>query len=891
MKKYLNPIRHAITAMTFAAGAMMLPAATAFAQNESAAQKDWVANDDDALLFDVRSGKYRLGDGVRGYQTSTGICIDFADTIIALDLPVRLDKKSRRATGWLFNESRTITIDRDQNIVQIVNKNSDLQKGDIYDVPEGWCVNLQTLSKWLEVELTPDLSNAVLILKSEEKLPFELAEERKARAGKVRPQNVFDISKLPQVNDPYKLWRTPSIDVVASAGVQNDAQIGTSSDARYEIFASGEIAKASFDARLSSDDSGIPDSVRLRLYRTDPKAGLLGPLKATHVAVGDVSTVSTSLGAQNTIGRGAFITNRPIERPANFDRTTFRGELPEGWDAELYRNEQLIDFATSRGDGRYEFVDVALLYGQNRFEVILYGPQGQIKKEVKLIPVGLDSIPPKDTYYWATAQDNGRDLLNLGDVGSSLSDGLRGGFGVERGAIGPTLLELSAANNFGSASAVRAQLLGQVGNTLFQLEGALLDDDFRSERYNLATRELVRATIDQNITIGRKFFPVHVEGEYEKDNNGNISLEALTRISFNINKLGITNEFGWEKVDIRSGVDPPDLFENTVRLSGRVGRVRLRGEASFALSGGAEGAGFRASQITADWSSGERSAWRAEIGYQRFTRRGRFALGYTRNFKKIALTGQVEAATDGSVAAGINLAFSIGPKPRGGGFRVSANKLASSGQAFATVFHDDNGDGIRQPEEAVETGVELTSGTSGQSEPTDEKGQTYIEGLEPFRPILIGIDSSTLPDPFVQPATTGIVITPRPGVPFEINLPLVSAGEISGTLVKEGGGLFTGVDLELLDKNDVVVKKTRSEFDGYFLFESVAYGDYKIRVNPLVANIIGVLPDLNQTASLNVDNPTFDFGTLATKPIPKIAQVETDDEEADEKEVAASGGL
>jgi len=51
------------------------------------------------------------------------------------------------------------------------------------------------------------------------------------------------------------------------------------------------------------------------------------------------------------------------------------------------------------------------------------------------------------------------------------------------------------------------------------------------------------------------------------------------------------------------------------------------------------------------------------------------------------------------------------------------------------------------------------------------------------------------------------------------------------------------------------------------------------------------LPDYNQTASLNVDNPTFDFGTLATKPIPKIAQVETDDEEADEKEVAASGGL
>lgn len=914
MNRYLKPFTTAVKALVLAAGAITLPAASAYAQEAG----DWTANDDDALLFDIRSGIYRLGDGVRGYQTDAGVCVDFADMILALDLPVRLSKKSRRATGWLFNEARTITIDRDQNIVQIVNKNSNLSKTDIYDTPEGWCINVGTLETWLDVELTADLSNALLVLKSETKLPFQLAEERKERAGRVRQRSNFDITKLPQAKDPYRYWRTPSVDVVASVGAQSNAGT-TNSDARYEIFASGELLKASFDARISSDNQGKPDSARVRLYRTDPKGKLLGPLKATHVAIGDISTVSTALGAQTTAGRGAFITNRPVDRPANFDRTTFRGDLPDGWDAELYRNSQLIGFSASRGDGRYEFIDVPLLFGQNRFEVILYGPQGQVKREVKLIPVGLDSIPPKETFYWATVQDNGRDLFNINDVGPTISDGLRGGFGVERGinaktsvaasvftlqtfgerqtqveasirrAIGPTLVEISAANDLGSNSAFRGQVLGQFGQSVFQLEAALIQDGFQSERYNITTRELVRATFDQNLNFGEKVLPLHLEGSYEKDNNGNVNLEALTRITFNINQLGVTNELSYQKNSFRLGTGPPDEIQNTFRLSGRLGGVRLRGEASFALAGGFEGGGFRASQITADWRVSERSAFRAEIGYQAFSRRGRFALGYTRQFKNVALTGQIEAATDGAVAAGLNLAFSLGPNANGRGIRIASNKLASAGQAFATVFHDDNGDGIRQPNEAVEADVELTAGSSGLSEPTNEFGKTIIDGLQPFQPILIGIDSSTLPDPFVQPATSGVVVTPRPGVAFEILLPLVSAGEISGTLVKEGGGIYTGVDLELIDKDGNLVKSTRSEFDGYFLFEGVAYGEYSIRINPLIADIIGAQSDLNVTVSLDKDEPLFDFGSLAAKAKIKIAQAPpADDDEADK---TGSGGF
>lgn len=893
MRNFIHKAAKAATALFVAIGIVAIPVAPAFAS-------DWQPSEDDALLFDVRVGQWRVGDGVRGYQTDKGVCVDLADIIIAFDLPVRLDKKSRRATGWLFEESRTFTLDREASIVQIVNRNQPLAATDVRDVPEGWCVDTGVLARWLDVEVKADLSNALLIVKADRKLPFEMAEERKARAGKFRPMKEFDLSSLPQAKDAYKAFRLPSIDVVASVGMSRDKRSGNHFDARYEIYASGEIAGASFDARLASDARGKPESLRIRGYRTDPEAGLLGPLNATHFAVGDVSTNPTALGVQTTAGRGAFVTNRPLNRPASFDRTTFRGELPDGWDAELYRNEQLIGYLQSRGDGRYEFIDVQLQYGQNRFEVVLYGPQGQVRRDVKMIPVGLDSIPPRETYYWAAVQDAGRDLINLDAIDFNEFLGWRGGFGLERGidpktsvaaswftsmlrgqrqhylegsvrrAIGPTLLELASAANLAGGYAVRGQVLAQVGQTLVSGESAWLFGGYQSERYDRDVRRLNALSIDHSFRLGRNYLPIRAEVRYIDRIDGGSRIEAGGRLSFNINQLNASAELEWIKDRSPGNFDPPSRLDASLRLSGRVGGLRVRGEATFALAGKA---GFRESKITGEWRAGEKSDWKVDLAYTNTDKRGLIVFGHTRRFKHFALTGKVEAATDGSVAAGLNLAFSLGPDPHKGGIRVASDKLASSGQAFALVYQDENADGVRQPNEPVQKEVELTAGMTGRGLPTDSNGRTVIDGLQPYEPILIGIDASSLPDPFVQPATSGVVVVPRPGIPLTIELPLVSAGEISGNLQREGGKTLSGVDIELLDAAGRVVKTTRSEYDGFFLFEFVPYGRYKLRVAALAANVVGIEPTLAGLAELGKSSGSVDLGIVIAKPSQRIAGV------------------
>lgn len=904
MKQQLTIFRRRLKSLALAAGITMISAVSPFMVSAAHAQSGWTAHDDDALLFDLRSGKYRIGDGIRGYQTDKGVCVDFADVIMALDLPIRLDKKSRRATGWVFVERETLTIERDSNTAQKVSSRKKLTPGEIYDTPEGWCVDVKTLSGWLDIGLRPDLSNALLVIETDRKLPFQKALERKERAAKIRPRRNFDLSSLPQSTEPYKFWRTPSVDVVVSAGGLRDKRSGQELDVRYELFASGEVGKASFDARLSSNEEGVPESVRLRAYRTDPKGELLGPLKATHFAIGDVSTFSTPLVSQSTAGRGAILTNRPVDRPDNFDRTSFRGELPAGWDAELYRNGQLLAFAENRSDGRYEFIDVPLLYGQNRFEVVLYGPQGQVRRDSKSVPVGLDSIPPRKTYYWAGGQEAGKELVNFNSVENLVQAGWRGGFGVERGinaktsvaaslfslqidgqrynylegsvrrAVGPALVELTASSDLENGTAFRGQLLGELGNTYITAETIWAQGGFRSDRIEQNVNDRHSLSLDHNFKLANKIVPFHIDAQYETRSDGRSSLDLTGRASLNLRRFSLTSELNWEK-QFSAADGTSDQIEARLLANGRVAGVRLRGEATYRI---APEKRFERINFTGEWRAGDRADWRAELGYDVGIDRGRAGIGIVRRFDKFSLTASAEAATDGSVAAGLNLAFSLGPDPRNGKFRFSNNKLANSGQALAIVYRDKNRDGIRQPEEELVENVELIAGQTTALTPTDAKGRSIIDNLEPFRPVLIGIDTSSLPDPYVQPALPGIVITPRPGIAATVELPLVSAGEVEGTLMRKGGGVLAGVGLELLDIEGRVTHETQSEFDGFFLFEGVPYGAYNLRIQTLSAQAIGVTPILNIRAVVDDDNQVAKLGAVVAQSdavMAKLADVPT----------------
>ena len=854
----------------------------------------WAPNADDSWLFDVRSGQYRLGDGVRGYQTPQGICVDLGDVVLALDLAVRVDKKLRRATGWVFDERRSLTIDRETGEVRAGSESFRLNATTIRDTAAGWCVDLDSLNAWLGVPLTADLSNAVLRVDAKEKLPFQLAAERRARAASISPQAQFDLATLPQAARPYQAWATPSVDVVASVGAVSDKRGGSYGQGRYEIFAAGELLAQSFDARLSSDNEGVPDSLRMRLYRTDAQGRLLGSLKATHYGVGDVSLLSTGIVAASAPGRGAVLTNRPVERPDAFDKTDFRGDLPAGWDAELYRNGQLLAFTSPNSDGRYAFIDVPLQYGANRFEIVLYGPQGQIRREIKQVQVGLDSIPPQQSWYWAGVAQENADLIEFGGRRrGAFRRGWRGTAGIERGldtrtsasaylhsllienvrynygelalrrSIGPTLLEVGGSYEQKGGVAARASWLAAFGETYVRADALRGWSGFVSDRLLSNINAIYSVSVDQSVKLGRTILPLHFDVRQVERWSGGDSIEASARASASFRAMTFTGQLDWSRAKAPIGPDPPDNLIASLLANARIGRVRVRGEARFALSG--ENSDTRMALI-GEWAGKGEAEWRAELGYDRGLDRARGGLGYTRRFNKLQLSGFGEVASDGSVAASLALAFSFGPKSAGG-WRVSAEKLASRGQVIADVWMDENGDGVRQPGEAALPAVPLTAGNALVDAATDSEGRGTIDGLEPFRAVMIGIDAGSLPDPYVQPALPGVVVAPRPGVATRVLLPMVAAGEIEGVFRRDGGHVVEGLRVELVDAEGRVRAATLTEFDGYFLFEGVAYGRYTVRPGKVSAAALRLDGAFSTGAAPGKAAPRVRLGTMVLKPL------------------------
>ena len=884
MRRFFHHLGRGLIALAAFVSAGLAPSAQA---------AGWSANADDALLLDVRLNQYRMGDGVRGYQTSGGVCVDLADTILALDVAVRLDKQSRRATGWAYDERQTLTIDRVSGEEQIKNQRRKVAPDDIYDTPEGWCVSTVALSRWFGVTLEADTSNALLVIKSERKLPPQLAAERRQRVAAVVP--VFDLASLPQSRTPHRGIKAPAINVVASVNGVRDKISGNRVDVQYELYAAGEAGPVAYDARLSSDRSGLPQSLRVRAYRTDPAGGLLGPLNATHVAVGDVQGLSSPLVSLSGVGRGFVITNRPVDRPLTFDRTDFRGELPRGWDAELYRNGQLLAFANDRMDGRYEFLDVPLQYGANNFEVVLYGPQGQIRRETKMVPVGVESIPPRKTWYWASADEEGEDLISLDRAPSYGRRGWRGSFGLERGldtktsfalsahsllidgagrrnfgevalrrSIGPALAEFSTAFDASGGYAARGQALAQLGRTNFSFETIWAGGDFRSDRIARGIVGLHTVSVDQFIGNGRTSVPIHFDARYTQRTGGDASLELNGRSSLSLGRMSVTGELTYRAEHRNIGPDPPGQVEGGLLANARIGRIRLRGEGRWRIAPETE---FQSATIVGEWNAGRDlvhpAQWRAELGYDQRLGRARAGLGYIRRFDKALVSANGEVASDGSVAAGLSLAFSIGPDPRRqGGIRVTSDKLASQGSALVRVYRDTNMNGVWDPGERFEKGAQVTAGRAAVESLTDVNGEVVIDGLEPYQGQLIGIDGLSLPDPLVQPSLPGKVVTPRPGVVSLVELPLVATGDIDGTLVRAGGGRLEGIDLELVDVENRVLARTRTDFDGFFLFENVPYGRYSLRVAKLVADATKLTSELNTSVTIAEKAPSVHLGAV-----------------------------
>jgi len=811
----------------------------------------------DLLLLALRLDRSTLAETLPAYQGRGGVLIPLGEVCRLLGLGVTVDLAHGLASGFFLDERRLFSLDLAGERVFVEGQPKRFDPARIEIHSDDIYVDAELLSEWLPLHLSVDQYAATITVRPEEKLPLELRLEREGKVAGLRAGNRRSLPSLPRLELPYRLFDGPIIDQT----LRYTRQPGPRGDGRSVVesstYATGDALFMEANAFVSGTDRGFLDS-RFSLARRDPRGNLLGILGAREVVFGDVFHPGLGLIAEPRSGPGFLISNFPLQLQAQFDRQSFRGDLPPGWEAELYRGSELLAYAQSRADGLYEFLDIPLFFGQNVFRVELYGPQGQHRSETSRFNVG-DTLTPKGRVYYRLA-GNQPDYRLLGtapadararssfDLSAGLTKHLSGSLSLaavdladRRHQYGKVALrafwgflfanvELAAEPSGGSAWQATAQ--SRLGAFGLEIQHAQLDG-FVSERFlSPSLAPLTRRTrIRLDSAIPETWLPrIPLLFEIREDRlaSGERISQLTGRISAFRRGLAVANQLLWS-FSSGGGSEATNFASGQLLISKYFQGFSLRGELDYSIDPKWE--------VTNVAATGER-LFRGLLlsgGVSRLSRTGQTRLLAGVNKLEGAfgfgLTGNYSSSE--GLGVGALLSVSSARDPRDGGWHLQARPQAGSGAVSGRAFIDANGNGLMDPGELPIPDAGFLLNGAGQLARTGDAGVAFLGHLSPYQDIDLALATSTLEDPFWKPAHEGVRILPRPGKVAVVDFPVLITGEILGTVYLKRDGKnreASGVDLELIDQKGAIVKRVRTAFDGFYDITEVRSGTYTLSV-------------------------------------------------------------
>ena len=801
------------------------------------------AADANPLVLEVTMDGHVLSDSVGGFQRGEEVFLPLGELARLLTIAVRADPERGTATGYVLQESRSFSLDLAAARVTIGGAASGfpahlarVEEGDIY-------VSSRLLGEWLPAEFAIDMSTLTLTVKPRERLPLQERLERETRGGRAVVRGQQQDPGYPLHREPYRKFRTPTVDQTLGIGVQRGGGL-SNTDAMYTAYATGELLGMESTLYYSAAKGRDDTDVRFTIGRRDPDAGLLGPMRARAVLAGNVPLAGiNNIALSNPVGDGFLVSNRPLSQPTGFDTHTLEGDLPPGWDVELFFNDALVGFQQAGPSGRYAFVDQPLVYGPNEFRLVFHGPLGQVRVERQSFLLDRSSVAPGDFLYTVAAS---RDDFGEENAQAQFEWGISKSFSATGGLVNVDLAgERHQYANLGvrafggpfiiGADVVRerdgghlAELYGKtrIGALSLSASRAWLDG-FTSDYYlptddKVRTRDRLRA--DGAVTLGALRLPLTLDITRDMRSSGMRQLDVLGRIAAYRAGTAISNTVRWHSFGEFSTAD------GELQVSRRIAGIGLLGNLQYALKPEVKGTALT---VAADKALASGYVW--NLGITRaFEGDTCYFAGLSKGLGRFGLSANVAYSSSRRLALGLQLFIAAGREPREGRFFTDAQPMAAMGAASMRLFLDKNLNGIADAdEEGIPNAAFIVNGAA-QQDRTGPNGMAYLPRLPAHQHVDIGVDVSTLEDPQWTPRMAGVRTVPRPGVTSVIDIPVILTGEIDGTtyLVEDGQQRAIGdIELELLDNAGKVAGRSTSASDGYYIVPAVPPGEYRLRIS------------------------------------------------------------
>ncbi len=827
-------------------------------------------SDADMILLQPYLNGTPLGDGFEAYPVPGGTLVPLGEICRLLGFGIRVDLAKGRAEGFFIAENRRFELDLARAEVTSEGRRQPLARGTAERQARDIYVEARLLSEWFPLQVEVDPKGSALVLKARERLPIQDAWERDRRYGQEGLRRYGEGPEGPvgrPTPTPYAFVDVPFVDLSASAS-RISGQPGTRTSGTVAM--AGDLLWMSAYGYASRDPDGHWRNVRGTLFREDPRGGILGPLHARRVALGDLSTTPTlELAGGLPQGRGLSLDNFPVAYRTRFATRTFRGELPAGWSVEFFQNGGLVGFQRSRPDGRYEFPEVPLRFGLNEFRLVFHGPQGQERDERIRLDIAQDQPPPGSFYYGIAAVRPALDnspALDTSEPASTANAylataeyGLGASLAVQAGASripfadGPhtygvvglqglfpyLALQISAAQDHAEGRqpgrATQAMLRTGLGYSSLTLRGASYRDGFQPSSYGGITfaspGQLLASSYGVDLSTNGRFgqtplsFTLGLERENYTDHR-----EAQRERAQLGTQLAQVN-LALSLARFRNPQQPDAPLEASLLASRFWSQVSFQGDLTCQRSQG--------STQVKNWSAlGE---YRTEGGLQvRVGLRGQgpgtgppLALaGLARTTGRFGFGLDLQKDRN-TLSAYLRFQVSLGREPRTGRIVTDALTMTGQGAVSAQAFLDANGNGRRDPGEAVIEGTRFRVGEASPASRVDDPRATFLTQLPRGQEMDVSLDEASLPEAAQQSTVKAFRIVPRPGKVARLDFPVSTFGEVTGTTrIRKAGGTqeLPGLEIELCKASGARVKVLRSAYDGYFEFRDLPHGDYQLRV-------------------------------------------------------------
>lgn len=540
--------------------------------------------------------------------------------------------------------------------------------------------------------------------------------------------------------------------------------------------------------------------------------------------------------------KGGLFTNRPQTQRKFFQTINLSGQLEEGWEVELYINNQLTDFTYTDYSGEYNF-NIEINYGTTDITLKMYGPNGEIMTKRKHVGIPYNLIPGKNFEYYIAS--------GLSDVDNKEKKYIQSSsfYGITNTLTAGISSDIPIGAADGERPIVSGELTGQIsGNMtanaslapgyassigLNYIQPTLINIDcgytrFVKNRFRNKLGQIDRLSFSASspLKIGQRYYSLRYSARW---NRFPLYSSINMNYGFNTSLLGFYyNYMGRSKISIypdRTNSNISSHFFVSPRFI-RWLRPQLRISYDHKINR-LERYGiqinkrmFKSGQLSISFDRNEIA--RSSTFMLTFTLLSSFADFSSR----VIHSGNISSVTQtqkGSVL--------FDKEARR--LRFTRRNGVGYGSAVVRPFLDLNYNGILDQNEKLIPGLKAKIQGGRESRRGKEK-RYYYEGLRAYDQYLVEIDLYSLDNPLLVPAHDNYEINCNPNIVTAIDVPLVTASEISGMIVRRIDGVETGqggITLNLINLSKESVTEITTFSNGEFYYLGLVPGLYRAYID------------------------------------------------------------